>query len=121
MSNGATVARAAWTQLISESDRNGATFARVIFDGCGRNLNNVITRFASYVATVNGATVAIVKQTRKDENGATVAVYKPRNLATVAGYLAALKLAINNAKRAALGEPRAKWQKEIDAAAVVNS
>ena len=118
LANGKFVARAAWLALLNE-DRQGAQFARIVYENCGCNLDEVVTRYASYVTKIGGKAKAIVKYTYKDENGRKVEEYKPRNLDSVGGYLAALKLAVNNAKRAALGTPRAKYQTEIEAASVI--
>lgn len=118
LANGSFVARAAWLALLNE-DRQGAQFARLVYEHCGCNLGKVVTEFASYVTKVGGNDLAVVKYVSKDEDGNKVVEYKPRNLDAVGGYLAALKLAVNNAKRDALGEPRAKWQTKVSASSVI--
>jgi len=112
LSDGAKVAAAAWAALLKE-DRSGARFASIVFDSCGRDLSALVVRFASYVATKDGAKVAAVKVSTKDENGAKVTKYAARDLSRVPAYLAALKLAIRNAKRAALGASVSDYQKEV--------
>ena len=118
LGDGEKVAVAAWRALL-DSDRKGAQFARVVYEANGCKLAALVSRFASYVSEdAEGHAVAVVRVVSKDAEGARVEGYKPRNLATVGGYLAALKLALNNAKRAALGTPRDKWQTTVAPALV---
>lgn len=117
INDGAKVAAAVVAAYLSE-DRNGKQFFTLVYDSCGRNLYTLVSRYSSLVAEKDGNPVPLVKVSYKDTNNARKVVYKPRNLAAVGGYLAALKQAVNNAKRHALGLSLAKIQTKVDAAAV---
>lgn len=117
LNDGAKVAAAVVAAYLND-ERDGKPFFTLVYDSCGRNLYTLVGRYSSLVAEKDGNIVPLVKVSYKDTDNARKVAYKPRNLAAVGGYLAALKQAVNNAKRVALGAPLAKVQTKVDAAAV---
>lgn len=98
LKDGDKVARAAWRVLLEEEDN---TLCRKIYEKCNCNLAAMVATFADYVGKdKDGREVAAVR--RKDKDGKEY--FAARDLSKVGGYLAALKVAIKNGKRAALGD-----------------
>lgn len=111
LSDGRKIAQVAWDAYLREGDSK--SFAKLVYASCDGNLDWMIRKYATLVTerTIHG--IVCTRVSVEDEDGNKRTEIKAKNLASVGGYMSALKTAVNNAKRDALGEDVNKWQKVV--------
>ena len=113
LGNGEAVAKDAWNGLLRDESVQGRMWARAVYESAGCDLVAMAVRFADYVHEgADGETHVAKRTTRKDANGERVSGYAPLG-ASVGAWLSALKTAVKNAKKAALGASRSEYQRTV--------
>lgn len=101
LKDGERVGAAAWKVVLA--DKNSRAFAIVVYQACNYDLAAMLAKYCSYTDKAGN-----VYGRDKDGN------YKVKDLSKVGTYLAALKNAVRNAKRVALGAALGDVCKKID-------
>ena len=110
--DGAKIAKSAWNDLLADESVQGRMWARAVYESAGCDLLAMIERYASYV-TADGQVAR--KSTRKDpttgERESGYVMLDPTD--SVSAWLSALKTAVKNAKKSALGASRSEYQRTV--------
>ena len=114
LGDGAKVAKDAWNGLLRDEDTQGRMWARAVYESAGCDLEAMAVKFADYVAeTADGRTIVAKRTTRKGVSGERESGYAPMS-GSVGSWLSALKTAVKNAKKAALGASRSEYQRTVE-------
>ena len=112
--DGEKVARDAWNGLLADEDTQGRQWARAVYESAGCSLEDMVLKYADYVVEIDGVPALCArKTTRKNPlTGERESGYAPLS-ATVSGWMSALKTAVKNAKKSALGASRSEYQRTV--------
>ena len=114
LSDGEKVARDAWNGLLRDEDTQGRMWARAVYESAGCSLEDMVLKYADYVVEVDGEVALCARRTTRKNpvTGERESGYAPLS-ATVAGWMSALKTAVKNAKKSALGASRSDYQRTV--------
>ena len=110
--DGAKVAKNAWDGLLADESVQGRAWARAVYESAGCDLLEMLFRYASFV-TADGLIAR--RSTRKDattgerESGYVMLASSD----SVSAWMSALKTAVKNAKKSALGASRSEYQRTV--------
>lgn len=107
--DGERIAKAAWADILADESVQGRQWARFVYESAGCNLLAMAKRYADYV-TADGELAR--KSTHKGADGERESGYV-RMTNTPGAWLAVLKAAVKNAKKAALGASRSEYQRTV--------
>ena len=114
LKDGEKVARDAWNGLLRDESTQGRMWARAVYESAGCSLEDMVLKYADYVVEIDGEVALCARRTTRKNplTGEHESGYAPLS-ATVAGWMSALKTAVKNAKKAALGASRSDYQRTV--------
>lgn len=114
LKDGEKVAHDAWQGVLRDESVQGRQWARAVYESAGCSLEEMVLKYADYVVEIDGIPALCAKRTTRKNpaTGERESGYAPLS-ASVAGWMSAIKTAIKNAKKSALGASRSEYQRTV--------